>query len=227
MHRNIKSLTKSEKRFRNNENAQINIDLIFAMILFFGAIFAAYQIVPTLSNEDRYRVIEQYTMAVRVSDNLVNDQGDDQWWIKWNNTNNKADYINVTKVGLTVGKGEENQKILDNQKIIIFFNESGNISNNIPLWDYPNNNTSVLEKQNATRVLGLKGYNFYMQLYPVNYTYYNLDMVPLTTMLNNRNINFNTATEIERVVFIYNSTSGERIKNNGIDIAYRLNLWIW
>ncbi len=92
-------------------------------------------------------------------------------------------------------------------------------------WDFPYSNTSMAERENATRVLGLTGYDFYMQIHPVGQPLFN--STPLETNLSNvKETRLNTVSVVDRYVYIKDS-AGEYLKSNNKVIHYRINMWVW
>lgn len=217
-----------------NEDAVVNIDLMFALILIIGVIFMVYQVVPAISQENKDWRIKQYMTVIRVTDTLMHDQGDSEWETKWKNGN----YSNVTKIGFLYvdSNGKLAQKVVNRTKvdtlmlnytdIIINITETNDtIGTNTTWWEFPSTTTSPEEKENAVRVLGLEGYNFYIQLHPVGLDKFN--PIPLDKNLSSiTGANLGTASMIDRYVYIRLS-NGEYLKYKGKAIHYRLNIWIW
>ncbi len=210
------------------DRAVVNIDLMFAIVLLIGAIMLAIMVMPTLSHEDRGWRIKQYMAATRASDNLVQDAGDPPNWItNWES----AEYTNVTKVGLIyVDNGTEVPKVLDEAKLDALMTKYTDNSTGLLWWEFPNPATSYQEKENATRALGLEGYNVYIRLHPVGLNPANLfDSTPLETNLINRSavpINDNAASVVDRYVYI--KSGGDYLKDwYNKAIHYRLNIWVW
>lgn len=89
-------------------------------------------------------------------------------------------------------------------------------------WEYPVSSSSQEEKENASRALGLRGYNFYMQLRPLN-----------ETLLNEVRANYNItrnapdtrAAVVERYVFVRGPEA--LVNASGKTAGYRLVLWVW
>lgn len=215
-----------------NEYAVVNIDLMFALMLVVGAIFLAYQIMPTISHDDRDQRIRQYMATVRATDTLIYSQGDSGWEDKWKNGN----YSNITKIGfLYVENGKVAQNVLNKTKVdalmlnytdavIDIPGTNDTIGTNTMWWEFPGTTTSIEEKENASRTLGLEEYSFYMQLHPIE-----LDKFNLTSLSKNlsdvKGINLDTASVIDRYVYI--KSNGEYLKYKGNTTHYRLNMWVW
>lgn len=198
-------------KFNKDDSATVNLDLMFAFILFISMVTMAYYIMPTISQEDKDWRNKQYMVAVRTTDNLVQDTGDQGWETKWNNTN----YLTVSKIGLV--HDSINPKILSIAKTNVLMINYSNL--NGKWWEFPSNssfNTSNFNYTNATRTLGLNGYNFYMQLYPVS-----MNPPPLS-----KAINIDTSSKIDRYVYIKDESGNYLIDNNTV-IHYILTLWVW
>jgi hypothetical protein len=211
----------------NNDRAFVNIDLMFAIVLFIAAIILAIMVLPSLSHEDRDWRIMQYMAATRASDNLVQDSGDPQdWTTSWTSGN----YAYVTKIGLAYADtGTVLLKVLDEAKVDALMTGYNDNATGVLWWEFPNSTTSPQEKENAKMALGLEGYNFYIQLHPVGLNLF--DPTPLVTNLTNRSavpINNDTVSVVDRYVYIKNDSflSGYN-SYNGTTIHYRLNIWVW
>ncbi len=223
-----------------DDSAIINLDLKFAIVLVISTVAAVILIMPNLSHEERDWRIKQYMTAVRVSDNLVQDAGAPSTWeTNWT----AGDYLNVTKIGLTYTdvNGTPMQKVLNLSKIRALMGKIGYPDNgtNTTWWEFPNSTTSQAERENATRALGLDGYNFYMQLHPVDNIRLDdssciFNPVPLDANLTNRSkvpINNDTVTVVDRYVYIEDSNTSKYLAYNCTNytksVHYRLNLWVW
>lgn len=222
-----------KKKNVKNDNASVNIDVIFAITLLIGVVIIAIQVMPTLSHEDRDWRIKQYMAITRSADSLVQDEGGSGWEIEWKNGN----YPNITKIGLVYinGSGPIKKKVLDVEKVKALMGEGyKDSSTNITWWEFPSSYTTIQSRENITRLLGLSGYNFYMQLHPVGLNYSvgpdYFDSVPLQTNLSNKNIDFGIVSIVDRYVYIVDPSIIDNIKYLKYDneaIHYRLNIWIW
>lgn len=226
-------------RIIENDKAIANIDLMFAIVLVMGVVAMAILIMPTLSHEDREWRIRQYMTATRATDNLVQDAGSPlNWETKWN-----SNYSNVSKLGFlhVDTDGNANKKVLNLTKIKALMGEgyidetniTGNdtIGTNTTWWEYPSYSTSREEKANATRALGLEGYNFYMRLYPVGLDRFNYSRLEINiTNRSKVSMNENTASVVDRYVYINSSDAsckGGFVCYEYKTVHYRLNLWVW
>ncbi len=229
-------------RIIRDDSAVVNLDLKFAIVLVISTVAAVILIMPTLSHEERDWRIKQYMTAARVTDNLVQETGAPSTWeADWNRT--AENYSNVTKIGLTYtdAKGIPVQKVLNLSKINALMGE-GYLDNRTQTrwWEFPNSTTSQAERENAIRALGLDGYNFYMQLHPVDNIRLDdisciFNPVPLEINLTDRSkvpINDDTVTVIDRYVYIKDVVNPSKYLNYSCtnykySTHYRLNLWVW
>lgn len=209
----------------DDNRAVVNIDAIFALTLIIAAVMVAIQTVPTLSHEDRDWRIKQYMITTRVSDMLVQNEGDPGWESKWKN----GDYSNIEKIGLVYINGKPVKKVLDIEKIKILMGDGHKDSyTNVTWWEFPSSDTTVQARLNAMRVLGLSEYNFYMRLHPIGLE--NFDSTPLQTSLRDKNINLDDVSTVDRYIYIIDPNISDEIKyvkyyNEAIH--YRLNIWVW
>jgi hypothetical protein len=227
-------------RIIKDDSATVNLDLKFAMVLVISTVAAVILIMPTLSHEAKDWRIKQYMTATRVSDNLVQDEGiPSTWETDWNRT--AENYSNVTKIGLMYLNGNTPvQKVLDEKKVMALMGPGYfDTGTQTRWWEFPNSTTSQAEYDNATRALGLNvdGYNFYIQLHPVDIYPENLgtfSSTPLEANLTNRSqvpINNDTVTVVDRYVYIKDANDASPTKYlmdyKSESIHYRLNLWVW
>lgn len=207
-----------------NDNASVTIDLMFAVVLVISAMIGALMIMPNISHEDKDWRIKQYMTATRATDNLVQNTGEpEEWKEEWKSGN----YSNVTNIGL-VYKGTDTttmHKVLDEAKVENLMEPSYYCSEtNIKWWEFPNSTTITAERENAIRLLGLTGYNFYMQIHPVGQPLFN--STPLETNLSNvKGTHLNTVSVIDRYVYIKDSEGYLEFDNEVIH--YRINMWVW
>ncbi|MBC2699353.1 MAG: hypothetical protein HF976_13435 [ANME-2 cluster archaeon] len=222
-------------RITRNDNASVTIDLMFAVVLVISAMIGALMIMPNISYEDRDWRIKQYMTATRATDNLVQNIGESknaggpEWEDEWKSGN----YSNVTNIGLvySVGNQDTAHKVLDVAKVKALMGPGYNSSEiNVKWWEFPNSSTPMAERENATRALGLTGYDFYMQIHPVGQLQFS--STPLETNLSNVNgARLNTVSAVDRYVYIKDPITGEYLKsndnNNNKVIHYRINMWVW
>lgn len=208
-----------------NDDASVGIDLIFAIVLLMSAVMMAILIMPTLSGEDRDWRIKQYMVTTRATDNLVQDTGEEGWENSW-----KVNYSNITKIGfLYVYDDKKIQKVLDKTKIDVLMISYIDNQTGITWWEFPGTGASREERRNATRALGLEGYDFYMQLHPVGLNLFNSTFLDT----NVRRINgtgLDTTSVVDRYVYVIDPDSDDQIKYIKYDneaVHYRLNIWVW
>ena len=212
-----------------NDNASVTIDLMFAIILVISAMIGALMIMPNISHEDKDWRIKQYMTATRATDNLVQNLGESEWEDEWESGN----YSNVTNIGL-VYKGTDTttmHKVLDEEKVKALMGLGYDSSViNIKWWEFPNSTTSTAERENAIRLLGLTGYNFYMQIHPVGQKRFNstqFNSTPLETNLSNvKGSQLNTVSVVDRYVYI-KDYKGDYLEVDTEVIHYRINMWVW
>ncbi len=189
------------------DDAIANVDLIFAMILLLGMITAVMVTMPTLSHENRDWRIGQYMTATRITDNLVsNEKG--------------LEYYGMPKV-------------LDESKIIGLFG-TGYIDNKSRLtwWEFPKytnysvNASQINASKNVSKILGIGGYNFYIQIYPVGLSDFNSTLV--WNSFANVSINTDTVSTVDRYVYIKDdSCKGGFVCYANTTVHYRLSIWMW
>lgn len=225
----IKNGVTRNNMIRNND-AITNIEVTFAITLLIGMAMVVSQMMPTISHEDRDWRIKQYMTVVRTTDSLVQDEGESGWEINFKNGN----YSNV--IGLAyIGDNRIVKKVLDIEKVKTIMGK-GYVDNStgIVWWEFPYTDANITTRNNFARMLGLSGYNFYMQLHPVGLNCYDslkcFDSVPLQTNLSSRPINFDTVSIVDRYVYILDPSITGKIKYLKYDndvVHYRLNVWIW
>ena len=207
-----------------NTCAMVSIDLMIALVLLIAAVTLAVMIMPSISHEDRDWRIKQYMTATRASDNLVQSTGD--WeWEKWAD----PDFSNVSTIGLyhVSDEGQKN-KALDYNKIKKLMGNPYK-DNELSWWEFPRPSTSISQRENAARALGLGDYNFYMQLHPVGLERTDFNSTFTEINLSKQTINFDTATVIDRYVYIKSDSGSGYLKDryDQFTLHYRLNLWVW
>ena len=210
-----------------NDSAIVNIDLMAALIIVMSIIAVAIYSIPTISYNDKDWRSKQYIYTIRVTDSMVQDEGDPLWEINWISGN----YSGVEKIGFLYinNNSKPEKKVLNIEKIkALMGNGYKDNSTNTTWWEFPSpdNNLSVID--DASRALGLTGYSFYIQLHPVGLA--NFNPIPLEANISSKNINFNIATVVDRYVYIVDPSISDDIKYLKYDnrvVHYRLNLWVW
>lgn len=216
-----------------DDSAMISsLDFMIAIVLVMAAVMLAILIMPSLSHEDKSWRINQYMVATRATDNLVQDEGQVGWVSNWTTPN----YKTVTKIGFVY---DGQPKVLDQTKIdrMMARNiDDGNNYTGLPWWEFPNfskpSYEQKIELENATRALGLNGYNFYMRLYPVYFKNSNFSSPHFDKNLTDRSkvpVNENTASVVDRYVFINSPDTSCKgyICYMNKTVHYRLNVWVW
>ena len=220
------NMVKIKNSIIKNDGAIVNIDVIFAITLFIGTVMVVSQVMPTISHEDRDWRIKQYMTVVRTTDILVQDEGKLGWEAELKNGN----YSNVTKIGLAyIDDNKTIKKVLDIEKVRALIGEGYKDNfTNITWWEFPSPDANLTTRDNFARMVGLSGYNFYIQLHPVGLNYF--DSSPLQTNLSSKPINFDTVSIVDRYVYIIDPSITDNIKYLKYDneaIHYRLNMWVW
>jgi hypothetical protein len=210
-----------------NDRAIITIDFMIALVIVLAAVMIATQIMPALSFKHNDWRTSQYMAATRATDNLVQDTGESGWEEKWNTSVTKIGFVYFDRAKTTMVP-----KVLNLTKIKKLMGEGYlDSSTNTIWWEFPNSTIPQAWKQNASRSLGLEGYNFYLLLHPVGSNGFNS-----TINLTNRKlvpINDNTVSVVDRYVFIKNDNPSECdnkpyvCDQNNTTVHYRLNLWVW
>ncbi len=206
-----------------NTTAMVSIDLMMALVLLIAAVTLALMIMPSISHEDRDWRIKQYMAATRASDNLVQSTGDEGWENEWAGLN----FSSVSIIGLIyVSNKGPKQKVLDYNKIIKLMGDPYK-DNELSWWEFPGPSTSRSERENASRALGLAEYNFYMQLHPVGLERTDFNSTVTEINLSEQTINFDTATAIDRYVYIEDASGYLKDRYGQYTLHYRLDIWVW
>lgn len=210
-----------------NDRAIVNIDLMAALIIVMSIIAVAMYSFPTVSYNDKDWRAKQYIYSIRVTDSMVQDEGDPLWEVNWTSGN----YSVVKKIGFLYinNKNRPENKVLNIEKLrSLMDNGYKDNSTNTTWWEFPSPDNNLTIIDNASRALGLTGYSFYIQLHPVGLS--NFDPSPLETNISSKNINFDIATVVDRYVYIADPAISDDIKYLKYDnkaVHYRLNLWVW
>lgn len=209
-----------------NDHAIVNIDLMAALIIVMSIIAVAMYSVPTVSYNDKDWRAKQYIYTIRVTDSMVQNEGDSLWEVNWTSGN----YSGVKKIGfLYINNNKPENKVLNIEKIkALMGNGYKDNYTYTTWWEFPSPDNNLTTVNNASRSLGLTGYSFYIQLHPVGLN--NFDPIPLETNISSKNINFDIATVVDRYVYIVDPSISDDIKYLKYDnmaVHYRLNLWVW
>lgn len=211
-----------DKIMKKNTDAMVGIDFIVALVLLIAVVILAVMIMPSMSHEDRDWRIKQYMTATRASDNLVQTTGGEGWENVWD-----TNYSNVSTIGLIyVGAEGPKKKVLDYNKIKKLMGTPYK-DNELSWWEFPGPSTSVSEQDNASRALGLSGFNFYMRLHPIGLDIADFNSTVIETNLSKQNINFETVSVIDRYVYIKDASGYLKDRYGQYTLHYRLNIWVW
>ena len=202
-----------------------SLDFMIAIVLVMAAVMMAILIMPSLSHEDKSWRIKQYMVATRATDNMVQDEGQIGWVANWTSSN----YSNVTKIGFVY---DGQPKILDRTKIDVMMAKNVDVITGLFWWEFPNFTKlpyeKKIEQENATRALGLDGYNFYMRLYPVGLNNFNYSRVEINLADRSKvSMIENTASVVDRYIYINSSDplcKGGYFFYENKTVHYRLNL---
>jgi len=192
------------RRITDDQTAAISLDFMTAIAIF---VVAFLYVVYSLSGAITPYTGESksiYPVASRMSEMLVSDSGMPENWENIWGPNPE----NVERIGFAVDN--ESHNILNRSKVdALMINQSG-------WWGVGVKTNTSEEYENATRALGLKPYDFYMQIRPINNTLFNV------TMANERAEQNVTSTgdivKMERIV---------TMKLESDYIEYKLILWMW
>ncbi len=240
-----------------DDNAMIGIDLIVALTLIIAIVIMVILIVPNLSHnnisqEDKSDRIMRYMTATRASDSLVQNAGEAGWEAEWKPTP-AGNYSNVTDIGLVyVYDDKPMPKVLNLIKVKALMGEGypDPGTGGLLWWTFPPyspnstcNNVSQArsERQNASRALGISGYNLCMRLHPADTKYSDITKYPVPfdfSRLDNytRNMtDITAASSVDRYVYIINPDKPGEIADKylmdnddpRIAVHYRLNVWVW
>ena len=217
----------AEMNIIENDRAIVNIDLMAALIIVMSIIAVAIYSIPTVSYNDKDWRAKQYIYTIRVTDSMVQDGGDPLWEVNWTSGN----YSGIKKIGFLYidNNSKPENKVLNIDKIkALMGNGYKDNSTNTTWWEFPSPDNNLSTIDNASRVLGLTGYSFYIQLHPVGLN--NFDPNSLETNISSKIINFDIATVVDRYVYIVDPSISDDIKYLKYDnrvVHYRLNLWVW
>ncbi len=232
-------------KITSNENAMVSIDLMVALVLVIAVVIMSILIMPTMSHGDRDWRIRQYMAATRASDSLVQDEGGN-WVANWT----AGDYTNVTKIGFVyIYDNKEVPEVLNKTKVGALMAQYTDVGTGLLWWKFPNSTACEIisdaerEKlENASRALGISGYNFCILLHPADIKYSNTTKYPTpfnSTLLDDyfRNMtSIATVSAVDRYVYIADpNMPGDKLPNKYIDdndipsiaVHYRLDLRVW
>jgi len=185
----------------DDQTAAISLDFMAAIAIFVVAfLYVVYSLsgaIAPYTGESK----DIYPVASRMSEILVSDPGaPEDWETFWS-----ANPENVKRIGFAIDN--ESHNVLNRDKIdALMTNRSG-------WWEFGAKTNTSDEYENATRALGIKPYDFYMQIRPIDGLYD-------TAANSHAEQNVTTAGDIikiERIVTIRDVTYAE----------HKLILWMW
>jgi len=188
----------------DDQTAAISLDFMTAIAIF---VVAFLYVVYALSGAITPYTGESkgiYPVASRVSEILVSDPGAPENWETFWRSNPEG----VERIGFAIDN--ESHNVLNRDKIDAFMtNRSG-------WWEFGAKTNTSEEYENAKSALGIKPYDFYMQIRPINNTLFNI-----TAANEYARQNVTTAGDIVKIERIVTMKSGSDY------IEYNLLLWMW
>jgi len=208
-------MTTLMQKMDQDDKGIINVDFTVAIVIFVLAFSFVFYALAGSTAPYRSAYNQMYPIANRVGDILVKDPG---WWD--DGVNNETDWESawktnqsaVRRIGFAIN--ETKQNVLGETKLHVLL--SADSSGALTWWEYPVASTDAVELENATRALGLGGYNFYLQVRPINVTTYDsiaaddriLDEVPASGVV----------VQIERLALLPHDDKVDK---------YQILLWVW
>jgi len=208
-------MTTLMQKMGQDDKGIINVDFTVAIVIFVLAFsFVFYSLAGSMAPyRSAYNQI--YPIANRATDIMVKDPG---WWD--DGLNNGTDWESawgtnqsaVRRIGFAINETKHN--VLGETKLNVLM--SADSSGTLTWWEYPVASTDAAELENATRALGLGGYNFYLQVRPINVTTYDstaaddriVDEVPASGVV----------VQIERLALLPHDDKVDK---------YQMLLWVW
>ncbi|MDI6889288.1 MAG: hypothetical protein QMC78_06375 [Methanocellales archaeon] len=203
------------QKMNQDDKGIINVDFTVAIVIFVLAFSFVFYALAGSTAPYRSEYNQMYPIANRVTDILVKDSG---WWD--DGLNNGTDWESawgtnqsaVKRIGFTINETRHN--VLGETKLNVLM--SADSSGTLTWWEYPVASTDAAELENATRALGLGGYNFYLQVRPINVTTYDstaadgriVDEVPASGVV----------VQIERFALLPHDDKVDK---------YQIVLWVW
>ncbi len=214
---------------QNDSGSVVNIDFILAVCVFMLAFTVMLNYVSGLSMLLSTDTDDTYLTANRISGVVVCDPGYETststaaWEDVWS-----TDPDAVARIGFT--RDADNRNVLDVDKVDALMKNSTSSSDNVSWWDFGKYTNTDGEYQNARRALGVKKYDLYMQIHPVNDSVYDANLA--RTYAQGNITTMSSAAIVERVVAVQEYDIDQAIWNNLVDsngdaVKYRLILWMW
>ena len=194
-----------------HEEGIISIDFATAIVLFLFVFFFVFYSLSGVITPYESEYNRMYPIADRAADVLMKDPGEpSDWESNWED----GDYTGVSRIGFATD--DESPNVLSELKINTLMTDHSEDS--ITWWEYSVDTTSDDELDNATRALGLEGYNFYMQIRPTNETL--LDMTEANNRIKDEVPDLGDVVQIERLALLKDG--------DGVEIGrYKMILWVW
>ncbi|MDI6888957.1 MAG: hypothetical protein QMC78_04620 [Methanocellales archaeon] len=187
---------------KTDQTATISVDFMIAIAIFVVAfLYVAYSLVGAITpyaGESK----EIFPIASRVSEMLVSDPGmPEDWGALWS-----ANPKDVERIGFAIN--DENHNVLNRDKVnaLMYAHQDG-------WWEFGAKTNTSDEYENATRALGIKPYDFYMQIRPID----GFDATVADEQAEQNITSAGDIIKIERIVTIKDEAYAE----------YRLILWMW
>ncbi len=196
------------RRITDDQTAAISLDFMTAIAIF---VVAFLYVVYSLSGAIAPYAGESksiYPVASRVSEMLVSDPGaPENWGSNWKT----GDYANVDRIGFAVDN--ESHNVLNRSKIDALMCNS---TSGLPWWKFGAKTNTSEQYENATRALGIKPYDFYMQIRPID----GFDATVADEQAEQNVTSAGDIIKIERIVTIKDEAYAEYTE-------HKLILWMW
>lgn len=190
---------------KTDQTATISIDFMTAIAIFVVAfLYVAYSLSGmTISYTGESKEI--CPVANRVSEMLVSDPGAPENWETFWGTNPEE----VERIGFTVD--DERHNVLNRGKIDVLMRAS---TNGLAWWEFGAKTNTSEEYEKAKEALGIKPYDFYMQIRPIDAAF---NDATANSHAEQNVISAGDIVQIERIVTIKDESYAE----------YKLILWMW
>jgi len=193
----------SEMRsMKDDQTATISIDFMTAIAIFVVAflyvVYALSGAITPYAGESK----SIYPVASRMSEMLVSDPGaPENWEMFWS-----ANPESIKRIGFAIN-GEDHNVLSRDKVDALMVNRSG-------WWEFGAKTNTSEEYENAKRALGIKPYDFYMQIRPIDVAF---DDTAANSHADQNVTSAGDIVKIERIVTIKDVTYAE----------YKLILWMW
>ena len=157
-----------------DEKANISMDFLTAVAVIIIAFVFAVSVLSSIITPYSGYSKELYPTADRAVTLLVEDEGywesEDGEGTDWEDVWNGQNYSDVEKIGFLSSRSDK-EKTLNGYKIFPLMHPISDIDGT---WEYPVSSTPDLERENASRAIGLGRYNYYLQIRPLDENFYNI-----------------------------------------------------